>query len=251
MDDRDDAQETRTAVEHNHFSRNHGEEGWNERYRGSSHIWSGDPNPVLIAETSDLTPGTALDAGAGEGADALWLASRGWDVTGADLSAVAVDRAQAKSREFGVQVTWLHTDLVRERPPGVYDLVSAFFLHMPAADRQALWRNLAAAVSPGGTLLVVGHDPSDMNTTMRRPPLAEMGWTADEVAGVLGQGWTVVTAEARPRLATDPGGNSVTIHDAVVRARRDAPDVESRGDGSRATTEPRANVRPRHHRAAH
>ncbi len=121
---------------------------------------------------------------------------------------------------LGLDVTWLHADLARSPVPGIYDLVTAHFLHLPAAARETLFRHLAQAVAPAGTLLVVGHDPSDLNTTMARPDLAEMGWTADEAAAALGEGWTIEVAEARPRLATDPDGRKVTIHDAVLRARR-------------------------------
>ncbi len=60
---------------------------WDERYSGDVQIWSGNPNPQLVAEVSGLTPGSALDVGCGEGGDVIWLAHRGWRVTGADFSA--------------------------------------------------------------------------------------------------------------------------------------------------------------------
>ena len=85
-----------------------------------------------------------------------------------------------------------------------------------------VYRNLAAAVAPGGTLLVVGHDPSDLQTTVPRPDLAELGWTAADLAASLGAGWTIEVAEARPRETTDPDGQKVTIHDAILRARRNS-----------------------------
>jgi thioredoxin reductase/SAM-dependent methyltransferase len=208
------------ALEAHRHAQVYGQEAWDERYRSKPQIWSGDPNAVLVAEVGGLTPGTALDAGSGEGADALWLAARGWHVTAAELSTVALKRAAAQSDRLGLHVDWQHLDLTSEPAKGTFDLVTAFFLHLPATSRQSLWRHLAAAVAPGGTLLVVGHDLSDM-ATMPRPRLAEMGWTIGEVAGSLGEGWAVEVAEARPRQATDPDGREVTIHDAVLRARRD------------------------------
>jgi SAM-dependent methyltransferase len=198
-----------------------GEQAWDERYRSKPEIWSGDPNPPLVAEVADLPPGTAFDAGAGEGGDACWLAARGWKVTAADISGVALERAAARAGALGLDITWLRADLASAPPPGTYDLVTAHFLHAPAAVREPLFRHLAAAVAPGGTLLVVGHDPTDMATTMARPHLAEMGWTAGELAATLGAGWTIQVAQARPRQATDPDGRPVAIHDAVLRARRD------------------------------
>jgi trans-aconitate methyltransferase len=211
---------TAPAADDEQYERVFGEQAWDERYRAKAQTWSGDPNPVLFAEVAEMPPGTALDAGAGEGADACWLASRGWRVTGADISTVALKRAADLAARLGLDIEWLHIDLTREPAPGRYDLVSAQFLHLPAAARRVLFSHLADAVLPGGTLLVVGHDPSDANTTVPRPDLAEMGWTADEVGASLGDGWIIEVAEARPRLAADFDGKQVTIHDAVLRARR-------------------------------
>jgi predicted O-methyltransferase YrrM len=203
---------------HDHGSP-HGEQAWDERYRSKPEIWSGNPNAVLVAEAADLPPGTALDAGAGEGGDALWLASRGWKVTAADISGVAIERAARRASERGLTVTWLHADLTKASAPGTYDLVTAHFLQVPKSDQPSLFRHLEAAVAPGGTLLVVGHDFSDM-TKLPRPDLAEYGWAARDVAAALDEGWTIEAAEARPRQTVGPDGDEVTIHDAILRARR-------------------------------
>lgn len=195
---------------------------WDARYREADTIWSGSPNPQLIAEAADLTPGTALDVGCGEGADAIWLAQRGWQVTAADLSPVALARGAAHAEAAGVadRITWLHVDFTTDVPEG-FDLVSAQFMHLPGAQVDILQRRIAAAVNPGGTLLVVGHDPSDMGTTMPRPKIPDMYYTAADVTGRLEPaGWEVLVAEPRPRPAVDPEGATITIHDAVVRARR-------------------------------
>ena len=197
----------------------HGEQAWDERYRAKPEIWSGNPNAALVAEVAGLQPGTALDAGAGEGGDAFWLAARGWKVTAADISSVAIERAAKRASERGLAITWLRADLAKAAAPGTYDLVTAHFLHVPKSDQQSLFRHLAAAVAPAGTLLVVGHDLSDM-AKMPRPDLVEYGWTVGEVAATLGGGWTIEVAEGRPRQAV-VDGNDVTIHDAVLRARRE------------------------------
>src|SRR6185312_15116814 len=70
---------------------------WDDRYSGERHVWSGRPNPHLVTETSNLTPGRAIDVGCGEGADAIWLARQGWAVTGADVSPVGLKRAAANA----------------------------------------------------------------------------------------------------------------------------------------------------------
>lgn len=135
-------------------------EYWDTRYAESEHVWSGRPNDVLAREAAKLTPGTALDLGAGEGGDAIWLAGRGWRVTAADISAVALGKAAAHAAEAGVadRIEWQRHDLGETFPEGRYDLVSAQFLHSPdGLPRDGILRNAAAAVAPGGVLLIGSH----------------------------------------------------------------------------------------------
>jgi SAM-dependent methyltransferase len=214
------AEETRLAVER---ARVFGQAAWETRYRShASAIWSGEPNPVLVAETADLNPGRALDAGCGEGADALWLAGRGWQVQGVDISTVALARAAAEAARRGLDVSWVHADLLKDPPAqNAFDLVTAHFMHLPTAERESLYSRLAAAVAPGGTLLLVGHHASDLHTTMGRPALHDMFFTADQLAANLeSERWDILVAEARPRRVTDPQGQQITIHDSVLRARK-------------------------------
>jgi SAM-dependent methyltransferase len=202
------------------------QESWDERYRSRHALWSGNPNPHLVAEADGLTPGTALDVGAGEGADAIWLASRGWRVVAVDLSSVALERASAHASERGADIAglidWVHEDLISWDPgAGRYDLVSAQYMHLLPAPRQAMFERLAAAVTPGGTLLIVGHHPSDLQTTVPRPPMPELFFTGDDIAAGLDPGqWTIVTNAAPGRATTDPDGNPATVHDTVLRAMR-------------------------------
>jgi SAM-dependent methyltransferase len=202
------------------------QEFWDERYRSAASLWSGNPNPQLVEHVADLEPGRALDVGSGEGADAIWLASGGWRVTGVDVSSVALaraaERAAAVSAEAAAQITWQRVDaLAWEPPPLTYDLVSAQFLQLPSAVRQQVHRRLAAAVRPGGTLLIVGHHPSDLRTSMPRPHAPDLFSTAEDVAAVLDPAdWWVMVAGAPERQVVDPEGRRVAIRDAVLKARR-------------------------------
>jgi SAM-dependent methyltransferase len=198
---------------------------WDERYRSQSHLWSGEPNRYMVSEASELNPGTALDVGCGEGADAIWLAARGWQVTAVDLSAVALERAAANAAAAGDEVAgridWRHVDATGWDPDEHFDLISAQYLHLPTGHRQSLWQQLAAAVSPGGSLLIVGHHPSDLETTIRRPPHPELFFTGDDIVAALQPArWEVVTNAEPQRSATDSDGQQVTIRDTVFRARR-------------------------------
>jgi len=202
------------------------QEFWDARYGSADKIWSGNPNPHLVEQVAELAPGTALDVGSGEGADAIWLASRGWHVTGIDVSTVALDRAAARAAEAGAEVadriTWQQADILSWDPaPLQFDLVSAQFMHLPTLARESLHRRLAAAVRPGGTLLIVGHHPSDLETSVGRPNLPDFLFTEDQIAAALEpDDWQIIVAAAPERQTLDPDGRPVTIRDAVLRAQR-------------------------------
>jgi SAM-dependent methyltransferase len=203
-------------------------EYWDERYRTRSALWSGQPNPQLVAGTAGLQPGTALDVGAGEGADAIWLASQGWQVLAVDISEVALARAAGHADDqddpaLAGRIHWQQGDLASFEPGGErFDLVSAQYMH-PPADRRADWfGTLAAAVAAGGTLLIVGHHPADLAAGVPRPPMPELFYTGDDIAAMLDpDDWTIVT-NAAPQRSAEYDGRMWTIHDAVLRAARRA-----------------------------
>lgn len=197
---------------------------WEDRYGSGKRVWSGNPNPHVVATATDLAPGTALDVGTGEGADAIWLATHGWQVTGVDVAQAALDRAAVHAAEAGVAVTWRQADVTTWDPATEqFDLVSVQYLQLPEPARDALNRWLAAAVRPGGTLLVVGHHPADLEiTTLRRPRLPHLMFTAEQAATVLDPSTWDITTAAAERPGTDPDGRPITLTDAVLRAvRRD------------------------------
>ncbi|NMO89586.1 FAD-dependent oxidoreductase [Actinomycetospora sp. TBRC 11914] len=191
---------------------------WERFYAERDQVWSGRPNPVLAATAADLAPGTALDLGAGEGGDVLWLAGRGWKVTAVDVAQTACDRIADRAGELPVR-TERH-DLTATFPEGTYDLVSAQYLHSPAPDfpRAAILRRAAEAVAPGGTLLVVGHGrlaPWSWDPSLRMP-------TAPEVLASLeldDAAWDVVRCDSLERAATGPDGQEATITDEILQVR--------------------------------
>lgn len=196
------------------------QEPWEERYQGATAVWSGRPNHWLVAEASGLRPGTALDAGSGEGGDSLWLAARGWQVTAVDFAAAALERGARAAAAAGLadRVDWVRADLRDWTPPASYDLVSVQFLHPAAEVRAAVLGGLAAAVAPGGTLLLVGHDVGEQHRGHAPgvyPGAAELAADLDPAE------WEVVAAEQRQRPATGHEAEHGTVlSDAVLVARR-------------------------------
>ena len=202
-----------------------GEAFWESHYRDHPAAHHHRPNAHLVSEAADLVAGRALDAGCGEGADAIWLASRGWQVTAVDLSTTALDRARKHAEgqaDIAERIEWRQADLTSWTPTeNAFDLVSAQYVHVPEAARESLFQRLADAVAPGGTLLVTGHHTSDRETTMSRGEDTALYVTAEQIAATLHPDrWKIEVAESRPREETDPEHRKVTVSDTVLRARR-------------------------------
>jgi SAM-dependent methyltransferase len=194
---------------------------WDTRYTElADQIPDGAPSAVLIEHTRPLRPGTALDTGCGVGADAVWLAGRGWTVTALDVSRVALDRAAARARQARVQVDWACSRLEDYPVPlGGFDLVTAHYpalLRSPGGDAQ---RALLSAVAPGGTLIVVHHADIDVAKAKAHgfDPAAYV--SHQDVVDMLDQGWDV-TIELGRRRDVPAGLDGQHTHDDIVVARR-------------------------------
>ncbi|MFD7918451.1 SAM-dependent methyltransferase [Streptomyces sp. NPDC059740] len=198
---------------------------WDARYASAERIWSGEPNVVLVREVAQLSPGRALDLGCGEGADSVWLARQGWRVTGVDISEVALERAAGHARDAGVadRVEWRRHDLAESFPEGEYDLVSAQFLHTPGTlPREQVLRRAAAAVAPGGVLLVEGHSsPSPWQQDHHHADL-QLPSPQQVVTDLrLPEGeWEVLVCEDHDRVQKGPDGEEVHRRDNTVKVRR-------------------------------
>lgn len=188
---------------------------WDERHAAREAIESRAPDEALVELAAALNPGRALDLAAGDGRHAIWLASRGWSTTGVDFSGVALDRARAAADRAGVDVTWVHADLLEWAPdPASAELVTVMFLHLPRAERRSVLAKAADALAPGGRLLLVGHDRLDIGRDVRGPKDPEVLYTPDEVAADLPG---LVVEQARRADHDDDGSVSTNT---VVVARR-------------------------------
>ncbi len=189
------------------------QEFWEKLYQRDEHIWSGQVNRNLQAEVTELKPGRALDLGCGEGGDAIWLARAGWTVDGADISTTALARAEAAAAEAGVEVRWLHRDILSWQPEETYDLISAQYMHLPPEIRREVFTRAAAAIRDGGSLLIAGHSPAAMRQFDGQKPPEELYFEPEEITGYLGDPWQWVVETCETR-----GEGHHT--DAVYRARR-------------------------------
>jgi thioredoxin reductase/SAM-dependent methyltransferase len=207
-----------------------GEDDWDHRY-GGDQMWSGNPNGTLVNEVTGLSPARALDVGAGEGGDALWLAERGWSVTASDISQRALDRVNAEATRRGLRVHCLRVDAntLDAFEDSAFDLVSAQYAAIPRTPDGRAIRNVFGAVAPGGTLLVVSHDLEPMRapldaTAHSRPFDPDAYVRVDDfVAALAGSlAWDIEVHEKRAR---PPGAASASHHvdDVVLRARRRVP----------------------------
>ena len=192
---------------------------WDRRYSGAELVWKADPNRFVVAELRDVRPGRALDVACGEGRNAVWLAEQGWKVTAVDFSSVAIEKGRALAQIRHVAVRWLVEDLAEwQVKPASFDLVLVAYVHVVRAERAVLHRAMADAVAPGGTMLVVAHDATNLTEGVGGPQDPERLFRPEDVvADVAGSGLDVVRAGTVTRDV--PGAERPAI-DALVRLVR-------------------------------
>jgi SAM-dependent methyltransferase len=195
---------------------------WDARYRERDRaMWSGRPNGRLVAEMAGVIPGAALDVGCGEGADAIWLAQRGWTVTAIDVSEVAIGRAREASQRARASVDWICGDVLQTRlPANAFELVSLQYPALPKVAGEAGVRRLLNTVRRGGMLLAVYHDLDDEHREhmKARGVDVEDYLGAEDLGRLLGDDFTVELHAVEPRIDPPPG--TPHIADVVLRARR-------------------------------
>ncbi|MFP5577963.1 MAG: class I SAM-dependent methyltransferase [Acidimicrobiia bacterium] len=197
-------------------------DAWNDRYAQADLVWTAEPNRTFATEVADLTPGTALDLGAGEGRNAIWLAQQGWTTTAVDFSDVALQKARQLAEASGVEVETVVADVTTFTPARrAYDLVALIYLHLPGDERIAVHRRAAEAVADGGTLVVLGHDTTNLTDGYGGPQDPDVLYTPDDLASDLDSAdLTIVKARRIDRTIDTPDGERTAI-DALLIARRD------------------------------
>ena len=192
-------------------------EEWDKRYAAVENLWAAKPNRFLVAEVSGLGPGRALDLACGEGQNAIWLASLGWDVTGVDFSEVAIEKARARAERDGMRVEFACADLLEYQPdPAAFGLVLLLYLHIPAPGRRQVLEKVSAALAPGGTFVLVGHDLTNIPDGIGGPSDPALLYTPDQIANEI----PYLVIEKAERVLRDVERADRDAIDALVRARR-------------------------------
>jgi SAM-dependent methyltransferase len=194
-------------------------DAWDRRYAESELVWGAAPNRFVKAELSALPAGRALDLACGEGRNAIWLATRGWQVTAVDFSPAAIDKGRRLAERAGAAVAWRVADvLAYEPPPEGFDAVLVTYLHVPPTELERIWAIATRAVAVGGTLLIVGHDRTNLTEGLGGPQDPALLYDLEVIAGSL-TGLRVERAERIRRPVPTASGTRDAI-DTLVRATR-------------------------------
>jgi len=192
---------------------------WDHRYKSNDLVWGWEPNQLLVQEVDGLAPGRALDMACGEGRNAIWLASQGWQSTGVDFSPEGLKKGQQMAAEQGLPVEWIEADLREWQPPeSAYDLIVSLYVHMPPSELSKVHKKVIEALAPGGTILVIGHDLTNLTDGYGGPPFPEVLFTPEQIAGDF-QGLMVEKAERAKRVVNTDEGERTAI-DTLVRVRK-------------------------------
>ena len=195
-------------------------EDWDRRYSEKDLLWSATPNRFLVEEATALRAGRALDLACGEGRNALWLAELGWRVTAVDYSSVAIAKARDRAALGGADIEFICADLLDYEPEQrTYDLVIVLYLQLPAEQRRVVLSRAEAALAPGGTFLLIGHDVVNMTAGVGGPSDPQVLYTPEQIVGELPE----LEVEKAERVLRDVADADRPAIDALVRARRPLP----------------------------
>lgn len=191
------------------------QEAWNERYSTSEYVWSIGPNQFVETHLSALDPGDAIDLAAGEGRNAVWLASRGWNVTAVDFSPVGLEKAARRAADNGVSVHFVEADATTYQPEAPVDLVVVSYLQLEPEGRRTVLEHARTWLGPGGTLFVIAHDRANISGGHGGPSSPDVCYTVEETVEAL-EGMEIITAIVADRLVYTDEGERTALDTLVI-----------------------------------
>ncbi len=200
---------------------------WNRRYSTDDYVWNRGANQFVETYLADLEPGSAIDLGAGEGRNAVWLAGRGWRVTAVDFSSVGLEKGARLAADEELDISFVEADATTYEPVELVDLVIIVYLQLDEEGRLTALRRARSWLAPGGTVFVVAHDRSNVTRGYGGPPSPDVCYTVDETLDALGD-LDVVVARVAERIVTTETGDRIAL-DTVVMASRLARPASAEG----------------------
>ncbi|WP_338888451.1 class I SAM-dependent methyltransferase [Rhodococcus sovatensis] len=192
---------------------------WDAKYSAADLVYGAPPNQTLVEFATALPRGRALDLASGEGRNALWLATRGWEVTAVDFSAVGLTKghriASKSPKSVQNRLTWVQADVTTALPEPEYDLVLMLYLHLPHAQRRTVIHNAIGGLKPDGILMILGHHSSNIADGIGGPQDPEILYTPEQLASDVGGHAAILRCEKRIRAT--PDGAAI---DALLLASR-------------------------------
>lgn len=194
---------------------------WTERYAAAAMVWDTTPNQFVVATCEHLTPGRALDLGAGEGRNAIWLAGRGWKVTAVDFASIAVGRIASHAALQSVRLDAIVANALNYHPaPNSVDLALLCYLQLPVGQLRKAISNAVSGLDVGGRLVVVAHDESNLPNGIGGPKDPDRLTNPETVAKIATElGLSVKRAEVVQREVRSDDGLRIAM-DHVVEAVR-------------------------------
>ncbi len=191
------------------------QDAWNDRYSASDYVWTIKVNQFVERHLADLEPGVAIDLGAGEGRNAVWLAQKGWEVTAVDFSTVGLAKGAQLAQDHNVTVGFVEGDATTWQPDGTVDLVVLSYLQVDRAGREAILSHATTWLRPGGTLFVIAHDQTNVAEGYGGPPSTEVCYSVEETVAALG-GLEISLAEVAKRVVATDAGEQVALDTLVI-----------------------------------
>ena len=156
---------------------------WDERYARQEYIYGTEPNNFLKEQLTLLKPGRILFPAEGEGRNAVYAASLGWETEAFDQSTEGQKKALQLAGQKGVTINYYIQSLEGWNPePDQYDCIALIFLHLPDDLRWQVHQNVVKALKPGGTLILEAFTINQLPRTSGGPKTAELLFTKEQIA---------------------------------------------------------------------